>query len=99
MLASALEQAPASGQKTQPPDQQAAAPSFKDIFLFTSWKNRKLFAVCQAGLVNNLNDGLACGLVPLFFAARSLRIAQSGLLPEDSPRLWRGSPSVSTCHS
>src|SRR5260221_10300107 len=80
MRASALERVPAPGQKTQPPDQQAAAPSFKDIFLFTSWKNRTLFAVCQAGLVNNLNDGLAWGLFPLFFAARSLSIAQIGLL-------------------
>src|SRR5260370_31310961 len=78
MRASALERAPAPGQKTQPPDQQAAAPSFKDIFLFTSWKNRTLFAVCQAGLGNNLNDGLAWRLFPLFFAARSLSLAQSG---------------------
>jgi len=45
------------------------APSFKDIFLLTSWKNQTLFAVSQAGLVNNLNDGLAWGLFPLFFAA------------------------------
>src|SRR5436305_14378169 len=37
------------------------APSFKDIFLLTSWKNRTLFGVSQAGLVNNLNDGLAWG--------------------------------------
>src|SRR5260370_429522 len=88
MLASALEQAPASGQKTQPPDQQAAAPSFKDIFLFTSWKNRTLFAVCQAGLVNNLNDGLAWGLLPLFFAAHSLSIAQVGLLAGIYPGVW-----------
>ncbi len=88
MLASALEQAPASGQKTQPPDQQAAAPSFKDIFLFTSWKNRTLFAVCQAGLVNNLNDGLAWGLFPLFFAAHSLSIAQIGLLAGIYPGVW-----------
>jgi len=88
MLASALEQAPAPGQRTQPPDQQAAAPSFKDIFLFTSWKNRTLFAVCQAGLVNNLNDGLAWGLFPLFFAARSLSIAQIGLLAGIYPGVW-----------
>src|SRR5579863_1372946 len=40
-------------------------PSFKDIFLLTSWKNRTLFGVSQAGLVNNLNDGLAWGVFPL----------------------------------
>jgi MFS family permease len=88
MLAAATEQAPTPGQKTQPSDQQAAAPSFKDIFLFTSWKNRTLFAVCQTGLVNNLNDGLAWGLLPLFFAAHSLSIAQVGLLAGIYPGVW-----------
>jgi MFS family permease len=56
--------------------------------LFTSWKNRTLFAVCQAGLVNNLNDGLAWGLFPLFFAAHSLSIAQIGLLAGIYPGVW-----------
>src|SRR6266568_2724163 len=52
------------------------SPSFKDIFLLTSWKNRTLFGVSQAGLVNNLNDGLAWGVFPLFFAAGGLSIEQ-----------------------
>jgi MFS family permease len=64
------------------------APSFKDIFLLTSWKNRTLFGVSQAGLVNNLNDGLAWGLFPLFFAAGGLSIAQVGLLAGIYPGVW-----------
>jgi len=76
----------------QPPfDVSAArpdAPSFKDIFLFTSWKNRTLFGVSQAGLVNNLNDGLAWGVFPLFFAAGGLGIAQIGLLAGIYPGVW-----------
>src|SRR4029453_14070298 len=36
--------------------------SFRQIFLLTSWKNRSLFAASQAGLVNNLNDGMMWGL-------------------------------------
>ncbi len=64
------------------------APSFKDIFLLTSWKNRTLFGVSQAGLVNNLNDGLAWGLFPLFFAAGGLSIAQIGLLAGIYPGVW-----------
>ena len=64
------------------------APSFKDIFLFTSWKNRTLFGVSQAGLVNNLNDGLAWGVFPLFFAAGGLGIAQIGLLAGIYPGVW-----------
>jgi hypothetical protein len=78
----------ASAQQTHPPDQQTAPPSFKDIFLFTSWKNRTLFSVSQAGLVNNLNDGLAWGLFPLFFAVQGLSIAQIGLLAGIYPGVW-----------
>ena len=63
-------------------------PSFKEIFLLTSWKNRTLFSVSQAGLVNNLNDGLAWGLLPLFFAAGGLGIAQIGLLAGIYPGVW-----------
>ena len=88
MLAYAAGQAAASAHQAPPPDQQAAPPSFKDIFLFTSWKNRTLFSVSQAGLVNNLNDGLAWGLFPLFFAAHGLSIAQIGLLAGIYPGVW-----------
>jgi MFS family permease len=63
-------------------------PSFKDIFLLTSWKNQTLFGVSQAGLVNNLNDGLAWGLFPLFFAAAGLPLVQIGLLVGIYPGVW-----------
>ena len=88
MLAPPHEYAPVPAQQTHPPDQQATPPSFKDIFLFTSWKNRTLFSVSQAGLVNNLNDGLAWGLFPLFFAAHGLSIAQIGVLAGIYPGVW-----------
>ncbi len=87
LLSPPLEQPPASLPLTQPVDQQAA-PSFKAIFFYTSWKNRTLFSVCQAGLVNNLNDGLAWGVLPLFFAAHGLSIAQIGLLAGIYPGVW-----------
>lgn len=78
---------------TPPPDfptlaQPRAALSFKEIFLLTSWKNRTLFGVSQAGLVNNLNDGLAWGIFPLFFAARGLSLAQIGVLAGIYPAIW-----------
>jgi MFS family permease len=63
-----------------PPASSLATLSFKEVFLRTSWKNRTLFGVSQAGLVNNLNDGVAWGLFPLFFAAAGLPLAQIGLL-------------------
>src|SRR5207249_11992093 len=39
--------------------------SFRSIFWLTSWKDRALFSVSQAGMVNNINDGMAWGLFPL----------------------------------
>ena len=80
-----------AGPAQSPPAVSAArpdAPSFKDIFLLTSWKNRTLFGVSQAGLVNNLNDGLAWGVFPLFFVAGGLSIAQIGLLAGIYPGVW-----------
>jgi MFS family permease len=89
LLAGQSSHAPEAAQHA--PDQAAqrpTAPPFKEIFLLTSWKNRTLFSVSQAGLVNNLNDGLAWGLLPLFFAASGLSIAQIGLLAGIYPGVW-----------
>ena len=87
MLAAAG-QTQASAEQLPRSDQRPDTPSFKDIFLLTSWKNRTLFGVSQAGLVNNLNDGLAWGVFPLFFATGGLSIAQIGLLAGIYPGVW-----------
>jgi MFS family permease len=63
-------------------------PSFAEVLLRTTWRDRSLSAVSQAGLVNNLNDGLAWGLFPLFFAAGGLGVAQIGLLAGLYPGVW-----------
>lgn len=73
---------------TQPGDEPTSAPSFKEVFARTSWKDRTLFAVSQAGLVNNLNDGLAWGLFPLYFAAAGLDTAYIGWLVAVYPAVW-----------
>jgi MFS family permease len=65
-----------------------AAPSFGEVFKLTSWKDRRLFAVSQAGLVNNLNDGMAWGLFPLFFTAGGLPIEQIAILAAIYPAVW-----------
>ena len=62
--------------------------SFREIFALTSWKDRRLFAVSQAGLVNNLNDGMAWGLFPLFFTAAGLPIEQIAILSALYPAVW-----------
>jgi MFS family permease len=56
--------------------------------LLTSWKDRALFAVSQAGLVNNLNDGLAWGLLPLYFAVGGLSLEEISLLAAAYPAVW-----------
>jgi MFS family permease len=58
----------------------SAPPSFGAVFRTTSWGDRALFSVSQAGLVNNLNDGLAWGLFPLFFAAGGASLVEIGWL-------------------
>jgi MFS family permease len=47
---------------------QIEKPSTLQIFKLTSWQDKRLFAISQAGLVNNLNDGLIWGLLPLYLA-------------------------------
>jgi MFS family permease len=68
--------------------QNTAALSFGDVFLRTSWKDRSLFSVSQAGLVNNLNDGMAWGLFPLFFASSGLSLQRVSILGALYPAVW-----------
>jgi MFS family permease len=63
-------------------------PSFAQILLLTSWKDRALFATSQAGMVNNLNDGMAWGLFPLYFALAGLSIGEVSLLAAIYPAVW-----------
>ena len=67
----------------------AAAPlSFGAIFAHVSWKDRTLSSVSQAGLINNLNDGMAWGLLPLHFAAAGLAIERIAILAAVYPATW-----------
>ena len=67
---------------------RSVGPSFGQIFALASWKDRRLFATSQAGLVNNLNDGMAWGLFPLFFAAGGLDLGQIAVLAAIYPGVW-----------
>lgn len=66
----------------------APAPSFRSIFGEVSWRNKTLSAISQAGLVNNLNDGLAWGILPLYFAAHGNSVGQIALLAAAYPTSW-----------
>lgn len=63
-------------------------PSFAQILLLTSWKDKTLFSVSQAGMVNNLNDGMVWGLLPLFLAGFGLSVERIGLLAAAYPGVW-----------
>ena len=72
--------------------QAAGAPrgelTTRDVVVLASLRDRSLSAACQAGLVNNLNDGLAWGLFPLLFAQHGLSISQIGVLAALYPAVW-----------
>lgn len=63
-------------------------PSFAKVLLLTSWKNRTLFSVSQAGMINNLNDGMAWGLFPLYYASLGLSLERIGWLAALYPAVW-----------
>lgn len=62
--------------------------SFREVFALTSFKDRNLFAASQAGLVNNLNDGMSWGIFPLYFTALGLGIERIGILKAAYPMVW-----------
>lgn len=66
----------------------ASRPSPTAVFGDVSWRSSSLRAVSQAGLINNLNDGVSWGLFPLLFAAHSLPIERIALLVALYPAVW-----------
>jgi MFS family permease len=63
-------------------------PLLKNIFIDTSWKNNNLGAVSQAGLINNLNDGMVWGIFPLLLASKNFTIEQIGVITAIYPAVW-----------
>jgi MFS family permease len=63
-------------------------PSAGRVFWQTTLLDRNLSSASQAGLVNNLNDGMAWGLFPLLYAAAGLDLARIGLLAALYPATW-----------
>lgn len=63
-------------------------PKLTNIFWQTTWKNKNLGAVTQAGLINNLNDGMAWGLFPILLASKGFSIEQIGIVTATYPAVW-----------
>lgn len=64
------------------------APGTRELLVRSAWRDPALAGASQAGLVNNLNDGLAWGLFPLFFAGAGLGVGEIGVLSFTYPAVW-----------
>jgi MFS family permease len=63
-------------------------PALRDALIDATWRRRALRACSQAGLVNNLNDALVWGLVPLYLAAHAAGVGAIGLVAGIYPAVW-----------
>ena len=63
-------------------------PRLKNIFRDTTWKNKNLGSVTQAGLINNLNDGMAWGIFPILLASKGFTIGEIGIVTAIYPAVW-----------
>lgn len=63
-------------------------PRLKNIFRDTTWKDKNLGSVTQAGLINNLNDGMAWGIFPILLASRGFTIGEIGIVTAVYPAVW-----------
>jgi len=69
-------------------DAASATKSTREVFVLTSFREHALSSCSQAGLVNNLNDGLAWGIFPIYFARAGLSIGRIGVLVALYPAVW-----------
>jgi len=67
---------------------KVAPVRFATVFTRTSFRDPRLFAACQTGLVNNLNDGMSWAIFPIFFAAHGLDVESIGVLKAIYPATW-----------
>lgn len=63
-------------------------PMLSNVFWQTTWKHKNLGSVTQAGLINNLNDGMVWGLLPVLLAVKGFTIEQIGIITAIYPAVW-----------
>jgi MFS family permease len=63
-------------------------PKLKNVFWDTTWRDKNLGSVTQAGLINNLNDGMAWGIFPILLASKGFSIEQIGIITAVYPAVW-----------
>lgn len=63
-------------------------PPLQHIFKDTSWRHPQLGSITQAGLINNLNDGMAWGLFPILLANKGFSLTEIGMITATYPAVW-----------
>lgn len=63
-------------------------PRLKNIFWQTTWRDKNLGSVTQAGLINNLNDGMMWGLFPILLASKGFSLGEIGIVTGVYPAVW-----------
>ncbi len=63
-------------------------PKLKKLFWETTWQHKNLGSITQAGLVNNLNDGMVWGLLPLLLARKNFALSDIGIIVATYPAVW-----------
>jgi MFS family permease len=66
----------------------SSASKLKNVFWETTWKHKNLGSITQAGLVNNLNDGMVWGLFPLLLATKGFNLVDIGIIVATYPAIW-----------
>ena len=66
----------------------STTPRLGSVFWETTWKHKGLGSVTQAGLVNNLNDGMVWGLFPLLLVAQGFDLRETGIIVATYPAVW-----------
>jgi MFS family permease len=66
----------------------STVPKLKNIFWDTTWKDKNLGSVTQAGLINNLNDGMVWGIFPILLANKHFTLEQIGIVAAVYPGVW-----------
>lgn len=69
-------------------NESTTIPALRNVFLDTSWRQPTLGAITQAGLVNNLNDGMIWGLLPLLLKHKGFSLTQIGSIVAIYPVVW-----------
>jgi MFS family permease len=63
-------------------------PLLKNVFWDTTWKHKNLGSIAQAGLVNNLNDGMVWGLFPILLVSKGFDLHDTGIIVATYPAVW-----------